>query len=260
MAYRIYLIHWKKEEVEARAAYLIQAGHSVVSDMPAGRDFLAGLAASVPDVILIDLTRLPSQGRDIGVLIRRQVGTRDVPLVFAGGQEDKVSQVRKVLPDAVYTRWEDILQSLADAIANQPQSPVVPDSAFAAYAGKPLFDKLGIKPGMTVGLINAPYDFSQTLGKLPSKVRLLEGESGECDLLIWFVRSHAELCEQVAKITHSMGDIPLWIAWPKKASGVQTDLAQQTVRDAGLGTGMVDYKVCSIDAIWSGLLFRRRKG
>ena len=88
---------------------------------------------------------------------------------------------------------------------------------------------------------------------------LARGESGACDVALWFVRSRAELEGEVGRIGADLGGGRLWIIWPKKASGVLADVTQQLVREAGLGAGMVDYKVCSVDATWSGLLFARRK-
>ena len=111
--------------------------------LPAGRTFLRELAQDPPLAVVIDLSRLPSQGRDIGVQIRRQATTRRLPLVFVGGQAGKVDAIRQLLPDAIYASWEELGEALAEAIAHPPQDPFVPDSAFAAYAGKPLVDKAG---------------------------------------------------------------------------------------------------------------------
>ena len=87
----------------------------------------------------------------------------------------------------------------------------------------------------------------------------LAGEKDACDVVLWFVRSRRELEGGVGRMGERLGDGRLWIIWPKKASGVVTDVTQQLVREAGLAAGLVDYKVCSVDATWSGLLFVRRK-
>jgi len=255
----IQLIHWKAEEAQERAAILAGGGYSVRTDMPGGRKFMNQLGATAPDAILIDLSRLPSQGRDLGVLIRRQASTRNIPLVFIGGVKEKTNRVRELLPDAHFTTWKDILSDLPAALHAPIQEPVVPDSAFAAYQGKALPDKLGIKEGMRLGLIDPPQGVGGILGRTPPGVVLQPGHEGEHDLLIWFIRSAQDLNKGIAKTAMLLGDIPLWIAWPKKASGRQSDLTQQVVRDAGLGHGLVDYKICSIDATWSGLLFRQRR-
>jgi hypothetical protein len=256
----IRLIHWKAEEAEERAARLAALGYSVDCRLPSGRSFLRELAQDPPDAVLIDLSRLPSQGRDLAIQIRRQAATRQVSLVFAGGQETKVVALRKLLPDAVYAQWSDLGDALARAIANPPRQPFVPDSAFAAYAGRPLIDKLGIKPGFAVALVNAPEAFETTLGALPDGARLFQGAGEPCALTLWFLSSARQLEADLPAIVTQTGYGPVWLAWPKKASGVKSDLTQKVVRDAGLGSGLVDYKICSIDETWSALIFTIRKG
>jgi hypothetical protein len=207
---------------------------------------------------VIDLTRLPSQGRDLGLLLRKTAALRRVPLVFAGGAAEKVRVVRRLLPDATFTTWERIERALPRAIAHPPASPVVPASVFAAYAGRPLAQKLGIKSGMRIALVAAPPDFAVSLGSLPDGASIAKGLKGRPHLILWFVRSSAELSGAFERVLARSGDALLWILWPKKASGVSTDLTQVVVRAAGLRAGLVDYKICSVDATWSALLFKRR--
>jgi hypothetical protein len=160
-----------------------------------------------------------------------------------------------VLPDAVYTAWGRIRGALKQALAHPPASPVVPDSVLAGYSGTPLPKKLGIKPNSVVALITAPDNFAASLGELPNGVTFRDQPPG--DLTLWFLRSRRELERGIAGMSATEG--PLWMIWPKKAAGLNTDLTQQDVREIGLATGLVDYKVCAVDATWSGLLFRRRK-
>ena len=127
----------------------------------------------------------------------------------------------------------------------------------AGYSGTPLPKKLGIKPDSTVALIDAPDDFLETLGELPENVRVCHNPRGKQTLAIWFVSSLHEYQARIRSISSTTEKI--WIAWPKQASGVPTDLAERNVREVGLSFGLVDYKVCAIDATWSGLLFSHRK-
>lgn len=256
---RIHLIHWHAGEAKERAARLEMAGYEVACQMPNGLAYLKALEMAVPDAIVIDLSRLPSQGRDFALLIRRRKGTRHLPIVFVDGAPEKVSRVQGLLPDAVYSSWEQIGEALAEAIANPPADPIVPQSQFAAYAGTPLWTKLGIKSHSVVGLIDAPPDFERALTGLPEGTQLRQQAYQTCDLFVWFVRSRDELENRIAEMAVWADHGPLWIAWPKKASATATDLTQQHVRDAGLATGLVDYKICSIDKTWSGLLFRKRQ-
>lgn len=256
---RVQLIHWNTDEAKERARRLEAIGYQVHYEISGGSTFVREMGQNPPAAVVIDLARLPSQGRDLALLLRKTKGTRDVPLVFLGGAPAKVERIKALLPDAVYTAWEHIGEALPAAIANPPADPVVPTSQFAAYADRSLIEKLGIRADSVVGLVSAPPGFRQTLGTLPEGVRLREQPSRQCDLFIWFVRSRAELDEGIRQMVDLAEHGPVWIAWPKRASRMATDLTQQQVRDTGLAVGLVDYKICSIDRTWSGLLFTRRK-
>jgi hypothetical protein len=119
--------------------------------------------------------------------------------------------------------------------------------------------KLGIKTNSVVALVEAPSDFKKMLGVLPDGVKLRDQARGRCEVMLWFTRSRNDLKRCVGKMSKRDDFGSLWIVWPKKASTIKTDLTQQVVRDASLAVGLVDYKICAIDATWSGLLFTRRK-
>jgi hypothetical protein len=256
---RIRLINWNEEEGRERVSTLEKGGYRIEYEIPSGPGFLKNLRQNPPDVMVIDLSRIPSQGRDLGLAIRRWKATRHIPLVFVGGDHTKVSKIEELLPDAEFTSWDKVHPILEKALTNPPLEPVVPNSVMAGYSGTPLPKKLGIKPRMTVGTIHPPDDFRDTLGTLPGKVILRKTARGRCDLLIWFVDSKKELLKRLPSLAERSDYRSLWIAWPKQSSGVQTDLTQQTVRTSGLSHGLVDYKICAIDATWSGLLFTHRK-
>lgn len=256
---RIRLIHWNEEEGRKWVEILEGFDYRVGYEIPIGRQFFKRLGQSPPDALVIDLSRMPSQGRDLALGIRKGKSTRKVPLVFAGGAPAKVERIRELLPDAVYTEWSQIGKALENALSCPPKNPVVPISNFAGYSGTPLPKKLGIKASMTVGLLNPPEEFRQTLGSLPEGVTFRTNPKAGCDLLIWFARSREELAKRIRAISERKDFRSVWIAWPKKSSGIQSDLTQQQVRESGLAHGLVDYKICAIDATWSGLLFTHRK-
>jgi hypothetical protein len=130
----------------------------------------------------------------------------------------------------------------------------------AGYSGTPLPQKLGIKPGSVVWLKGAPADFDRTLGQLPERARLVRRTPAKpAELIVYFAASRAALARDLPTVVKAMGRDGLWIAWPKKASGMQTDLGEAVVRESGLALGIVDFKICAIDATWSGLKFQRRK-
>ena len=128
------------------------------------------------------------------------------------------------------------------------------------YSSTPLPRKLGIKPGATLAIANAPPDFAATLGELPDGVRRAsDGETG-IDVLVASHLSRDALEStfpaQARRIAPNGG---YWIAWPKRSSGVPTDLTEDVLREVLLPTGLVDNKVCAIDETWSGLRFVVRK-
>jgi CheY-like chemotaxis protein len=259
---RIRLIHWNEEEAAQRAAALAGAGWHVERSLPPGPALLRELRAAPPAAVVIDLGRLPSQGRDVALSIRHAATTRRVPIVFIEGDQQKTAKVRALLPDAVYTTWVGVRGAIKRAIAKPPENPMKPASVFAGYSGTPLPKKLGIKPDMTVALVGAPADFARTLGTLPHGAVPRKRTGGGAGLVIWFVRSAAELREGVRRMTELAGAAPMWIAWRKRASlpssAPEDAPSERSVRAAGLSAGWVDYKICAIDGTWSALLFTRR--
>lgn len=126
--------------------------------------------------------------------------------------------------------------------------------ATAGYSGTPLVKKLGIKPGATLGLIGAPEGFDATLGELPDGVAVRRRLQGSFDVIVAFFVESSALERRLPALRGALHpDGGLWLAWPKRASGVATDLSDNVVRELGLATGLVDNKVCAIDAVWSGL-------
>jgi len=163
------------------------------------------------------------------------------------------------LPDAVYSDWSHLPEALERAIANPTENPVVPESALAGYSGTPLPKKLGIKPGSVVALVSAPADFDVTLGNLPEGVELRASGRGKRHLTICFVISRRELDRRMPSLVRVSEQGHVWVAWPKKASSMKTDLTQTYVRQTGLDAGLVDFKICAIDDTWSGLCFALRR-
>ena len=127
-------------------------------------------------------------------------------------------------------------------------------AAAAGYSGTPLPRKLGIKPGARLGLIGAPEGFDQTLGELPDGVAVRRRLRGPLDVIVAFYVDRSELERRLPALRGALAPAGgLWIAWPKRASGVTTDVSETVVRELGLAAGLVDNKVCAIDATWSGL-------
>lgn len=251
-------IHWDAKEAEENAKRFQGLPYQVDWSVPDGPSFFREVKTNPPVAVLIDLARLPSQGRDIALTLRKTATTRDIPIIFLDGDPVKVSKIRELLPDAMFTQREKLKGNFRTFLKNKPENPVVPESVFAGYSGKPLYKKLGIKEGMTVLLQNPPENVESILDDLPENVNIIRDKLKKQDLILWFCRSRNDLKRKIAEITSLMMDEPVWIAWPKKSGEMNSDLTQQIVRDSGLAAGLVDYKICSIDSNWSGLLFTKR--
>jgi hypothetical protein len=145
-----------------------------------------------------------------------------------------------------------------NASAKKPRPASKPAAAHVVY-NTPLPKKLGIKPGFKVALLTSPRGFASTLNPLPEKVSFTARPEPEADLFMAFARSNAELQAHLLVLPRTIDRQTLWLAWPKKASGVPSDLDGNVVRESGLAAGWVDFKVCSVDDTWSGLAFKRRK-
>ena len=137
-------------------------------------------------------------------------------------------------------------------------SPVI-RAKTAGYSGTPLPKKLGIRDKYAVVLINPPDRFERKLEPLPAGAEIVDDAKG-ANVAVLFASSQSELARDFLPLTKALPEkTALWIAWPKKASGVPTDVTENVVREFGLAAGWVDYKVCAIDETWSGLCFARKK-
>ena len=250
------LVCWKPEIAEERASQLKAAGIPVDATPLRPHGLIAQFRDSAPPAVIIDLDRLPSQGREVAVALRTSKAMRHIPLVFAGGLAEKAEKIREELPDAVFTDWAGVSKALEYALAHPlaPEQLVQPVSHMQRYAGTSLVKKLGIKAGAEVALIGAPDDFVEQLGELPEGVRFARRAGSGTTLAIFFVRTPRELAEAVELAPDSV-----WIAHPKRGGRNKSSFNENHVRLAGLAAGLVDYKVCSVNADWSGLKFARKK-
>lgn len=258
---RVALIHWNATEWRERAECLRVAGFDVVDfQTNDGQAALRALREDPPDAVVIDLGRLPSHGREVGGLLRRQKATRHVPLVFVAGLPEKVARVRELLPDATYAEWPKIGPAVRRAL-RQPKGEVAVPDTMGSYSKQPLPQKLGLKPGQVVILAGAPTEFESQLGAVVNELTLRKTLRGTADVIMLFCQSRAELIRRLPAAQKALAEGGrLWIAWPKQASGVASDLTQAAVRKSGLDAKLVDFKICAIDATWSGLCFARRAG
>jgi hypothetical protein len=126
----------------------------------------------------------------------------------------------------------------------------------AGYSSTPLPNKLCIREGSRVALVGAPEGFEAVLGELPAGASFVPATRKGLSVVLFFARTRAELVRRFEPLAARIAaDGSLWVAWPKKASGVATDLGEAYVRQHGLDVGLVDVKVCAVDETWSGLRF-----
>lgn len=127
------------------------------------------------------------------------------------------------------------------------------------YSGRPLAVKLGLKPASTLVLLDAPDGVEGTLAPLPEDMTIRHGNRGRREMTIWFVTHRSAFEQRLAAVAKSVGEGTLWMAWPKRSSGVDTDMTEDVIREVALPAALVDSKVCAIDETWSGLRLTKRR-
>ena len=130
----------------------------------------------------------------------------------------------------------------------------------AGYSGTPLPQKLGMKPGTIVVLIDAPDHYRQLLGQVPSGVNFATRPTGNTKLVHLFVKERGALAKHLQSLRQKIADeAAVWVSWPKKSSGVPTNITEDVIRAVALPLGLVDVKVCAVDETWSGLKLMIRR-
>ncbi len=260
----VVLFHWQDAVSPGVLARLDAAGFHVQPHRPAGPSLLQDVAVAAPVAILIDLDRRPATGRDLALFLRQRKATRALPLILVGGDPAPVAAMRDLLPDATYTPWADIVPALQQALATPPRDLVVPRSQFVPYAGRSTAAKLGLRPGGAALLVAAPAGVVAALEPLPAGVEVITVARDQPikrpaqAILLWFVRSRAELARDLAAVADQTQAGPVWLAWPKQKGSLAGDLTLPWVRQTGLAAGLVDFKICSLDDTWSALCFAWR--
>ena len=257
---RVRLVCWNPDLSRERVPVLERAGFTVDGSPLDSAGVLGYFRATAPQAAVIDLDRLPSHGFEVAAALRRSKWTRHIAIVFAGGAADKVERIRRDLPDACFTKWTGVARALKQALKNAPAAPVQPIGHMERYAGSSLVKKLGLKAPMQAALLGAPEGFEETLGELPDGVDLEAKMTKQTRLAIWFVRSRRELESGMEYIASRLPEgASVWVVHPKQSGRYRVDFNQNDVRAGGLAAGLVDYKVCAVDADWSGLKFARKR-
>ena len=248
------MFHWRGDEAGPLIAKMRSAGYEVLYNRETQSPSVREIRDAEPVAIVIDLSRMPSHGRYMAAWVRGSKSIRHIPIVFVDGDSAKVEAIRRGIPDAAYTTTARLPAALKRA--KPARDPVVPKQMMETDPARTAAQKLGIRDGAVVGLIDPPADYEKVLGRLPTGVVLEENPDRVCAVTWWFVHDPGEyeaaLPGRRALATRSR----LWILWQK---GRRDGLNGNLVRRGALAMGLVDYKICSVDGAWSGMVFAVKK-
>jgi len=256
---RVRLLHWNAEEASGHLDVLRAARHLVDYEEQFRPALLKSWREAPPDAFVIDLSRLPSHGREIAIALRQSPRTRQIPIIFCCGLEEKVNRTRRDLPDAAYCTLANLAASVRQALTHRPLQPVQPPAMMDRYAARTVAQKLGIKEASTVALLNAPPNASKLVGPLPSGVEFTEDSTERGSVTLCFVHDPHSLGVSLSEVRAIASQTKLWILWRKGGSVARGDVTEGLVRESGLALGLVDYKICSVNPTWSAMLFARKK-
>ncbi len=255
--HRVRVIHWKPAEAAPLLETIRTNGFSPEYDSDSnGSTITRAIRANPPDAVVIDLSRLPSHGRQVGVWMRSLKSTRSIPIVFVGGEPAKLLQVKAVLPDAAYATSSNLARVLKLACAGSIANPVIPPPMMERYKNKTAAQKLGIAASSTVAVIDAPRDYLTVIGELPEGAEVIEDPSAVQNVTLWFIRDSEAMLHALRRMRAIAAKTKLWVVWPKGASN---KFREGPIRETALDNGLVDYKICSVNAQWSGILFAKKK-
>jgi hypothetical protein len=254
---RIRLLHWNASEAAKYLTALAAAGHTVQYEEAVDARSLRAWRANPPHAFVIDLSRLPAHGREFAIALRQSPATRVVPLVFCEGAPDKVEKVRALLPDAVYCEFSKLQSRVRKALATPPAQTAVPTPMMKRYAARTTAQKLGIAAGCTVAVTDPPRDYLAVLGVLPDGVQFVE-DGGRGNIALCFVDDLPSLAARMSELRLLARTSKLWFCW-RKGKTAGRGISGSSIRATALAVGLVDYKICSLNAVWSGMLFALRK-
>ena len=251
---RVVIFSYKPAEAEGLAVRIRREDFEADLCPSVGRAALSFIDTALPDAVVIDLMHMPSYGRWMGVWLRERKATRAIPLVFVEGDPEKSRHVRKVVPGAVVTSLLKIGPALREALRPDRKPPGAPN-----ILGVPAATKLRIRERTTLALLHAPDGFPEKLGPLPKGVRVQNKRDG-ADMILLFVKSIAVLGRELAVLARELQPgRTAWILWPKKASGVKSDITLQPMFAMCASLGLSGSKTCAVDETWSGLAVTVKK-
>jgi hypothetical protein len=259
------LICWNEADASTRATSLQRGGYRVIADPPENPGGMVRYFRELtPDVVVIDLDRLPSHGRELGLSLRASKSTSHLRLVFAGGVPAKIELVRAAIPDAIFTPWNNGVAAAIERAIAQPDPPRLRSRELPKATGPGSLErKLDIKPQAHFVIVSVNRSDSAWLDELltsaPEGAIRQRRIDATTTLALFPVATRRDLMRALEQARASLPPkASLWIVHPKQTSPLAADFNQEDVREAGLAHGFVDYKVCAVDKDWSALKFARR--
>lgn len=229
------------------------AGHQVDFEV---KPTISTVRKTSPEAIVIDLSITPARGRDWAVALRGRKSTRHIPIVFVDGEPEKVQKIRDLLPDAVYTTLDQVAKVVKRAIRKAPAAPVVPPQYMERWTARTTAQKMGIVAGTRVAVLDPPPDYARVLGEMPADVVLEEDPEEVLPVTIWFVRDTEEYVRALPRKRGLAARSKFWVVWPK---GQQDGINGNVIRETALQLGLVDYKICSVNEVWTAMVFAVKK-
>ncbi|NQU47665.1 MAG: hypothetical protein HQ519_03375 [Planctomycetes bacterium] len=226
---KVLYVHWKHAEGRAEVAELQRLGHEVTVFFEPGGLKLADLKPTLPEVVVINMDRLPSHGRTTAHWLRSTKATQRLPIVFCGGAEKKVALARAMLGDAVFCQGKDLAEAVRIALT-VPQM----DRPITTCSSKPLWQKLGIMPGHVVFQLGGPISLIDLLGDdIPADVKLrrwvdeTKMPATGANLILLFAQTKSYLRKAFPVVeTASQSGRPMWVFWIKRTSPLVSNLSQ----------------------------------
>ncbi len=252
------LFHWREDEARPLIAELRAEGFEVDYQGQAANGVFRSMREHPPLAAVIDLTRLPSHARYVAAELRGHKVLRQIPIVFVDGVPEKVEKLRQELPDAVYTSRARLATVLRKV--KPPKDPVAPPRMMTR-TDRTTAQKLNIRVGDRVAVIDAPPGYVKVIGVLPAGASLEEDPEETLPMTFWFVRQPEAYLAGLRGMRDRVGKTRLWVIYAKASSKKKGEggITQFFVREQALRVGLVDYKICSLDATWTGMLFTRKK-
>jgi hypothetical protein len=248
---RVVLYHWKADDAKPLIQLMEGTGFAVHYDEKGTK--LGKLREIQPVAVVIDLTRMPSQGRYVAAGIRSTKSIRHIPIVFVDGDPEKIAKIREMLPDATYTQSGKLAAALKRV---KPAVEPVVIERLASFEPRTTAQKLGIREGIQVAVFEPPSGYLKILGVMPEGVELIEESEEVLPVTLWFVSDPDVYLTSLRSMRSRAAKTRLWVIYPK---GNKTELTQFVVRDGALGVGLVDYKICSVNEVWTAMAFAIKK-